>query len=330
MNLVFIGVATHRLSSVSLLASLTNRTRCSRCAWSTRWSSRTGVTAITLQEANKRVGQITGSVKQTRLLVFDYWCGSNLDSSSTVSSRRTVRSRVSLSHGNTTSGIISLHLPPAQMSCWIRTPRNHTSTNTTNVYTMQITAYFESTLRLDCRCLTSLPDSPEGPVRPGGPTGPGGPRSPPVPGAPCFPGSPWNKRRDPLTKCKGFSFHCLDYILLIVNSYRQDSTSSSWLPLICQWYSTRLSVKKESWFKKWRYKRVRRKIISGATARKAVLFPCKWKMTKSRDAQKQSLDLKYSCQDWVAVFHCSSNVSNYTIYEASQIFLIIFSSFFWS
>lgn len=142
---MFIGVATHRLSSVSLFASLTNRTRCTRCAWSTRWSSRTGVTAITLQEANKWVGQITGSVKQTRLLVFDYWCGSNLDSSSTVSSRRTVRSRVSLSHDNTTSGIISLHLPPAQMSCRIRTPRNHTSTNTTNVYTMQITAYFEST-----------------------------------------------------------------------------------------------------------------------------------------------------------------------------------------
>lgn len=32
----FIGVATHRLSSVSLLAGLTDWTLCTRCAWSTR------------------------------------------------------------------------------------------------------------------------------------------------------------------------------------------------------------------------------------------------------------------------------------------------------
>lgn len=48
-------------------------------------------------------------------------CGyfSNLDSSSTISSWRTIRSWVSLAHESTTSGFNSLHLPLRQISCWI-------------------------------------------------------------------------------------------------------------------------------------------------------------------------------------------------------------------
>lgn len=55
---------------------------------------------------------------------------------------------------------------------------------------------------------------------------------------------------------------------------------------------------------------------------KAVLFPRKWKMTKNSKTvdPKLELDLKYSCQEWVTVeVHCSPNVSNHTIYEASPV-----------
>lgn len=47
---MFLGVITHRLSSVSLFASLTNWTRSTRGAWSTRWSSWASVTTIALQK----------------------------------------------------------------------------------------------------------------------------------------------------------------------------------------------------------------------------------------------------------------------------------------
>lgn len=61
---VFIEVDTHRLSSVSLFASLADWTRSTRSTWSTRRSSRTSVTTITLQETSKRVGRIRGSLNQ--------------------------------------------------------------------------------------------------------------------------------------------------------------------------------------------------------------------------------------------------------------------------
>lgn len=241
-------VATHRLSSVSLFASLTNWTWSTRSAWSTRWSSRTGVTTITLQETSKRVGHIRGSIIQPMV---GFWyvttglsrgCVPNLDSNSTISSRRTIRSWVSLSDDKTTSGV-SFHLPPGRTPCWILIPQTRIVSQQAHQQT-HYTMHFESTPSPpDCQCLTSLPDSPAGPVRPGGPTGPGGPRSPPVPGAPCFPGSPWNKTRVPNVKV--FSPRRLVYILLTGNPYRQDSTSSSSLStFIC----SKLIIK-ESWLK---------------------------------------------------------------------------------
>lgn len=91
------------------------------------------------------------------------------------------------------------------------------------------------------------------------------------------------------------------YIFQIVNSYRRDGTSSSSLTLICQHYSALFISKIRKRILKMEIQERQKKKICGATARKAVLFPHKWKMTKSRDAQNQSLDPIFSCQDWVVV-----------------------------
>lgn len=90
-----------------------------------------------------------------------------------------------------------------------------------------------------------------------------------------------------------------------MNGYRRDSTSSSSLTPICQRYSALFISKIRKRILKMEIQEREKKKISGAPARKAVLFPCKWKMTKSRDAQKQPLDPIFSCQDWVTVYEAS-------------------------
>lgn len=72
---MFTGAVTYRLSSVSLFSGLTDWTRSTRSAWSTRWSSRASITTITLQETSKRVGYIRErTIWYSRLcLAFGMW-----------------------------------------------------------------------------------------------------------------------------------------------------------------------------------------------------------------------------------------------------------------
>lgn len=116
-GLTCVGVTTHGLSSVSLFAGGTNWAGSTRSAWSARSTSSTSVTTITLQHREHR----------TNVPVFGvlFWLAfflsrfSHLDSSRTISSRRTIRSRVSLSDDSTILSVNSFHIPQSQMSCWM-------------------------------------------------------------------------------------------------------------------------------------------------------------------------------------------------------------------